>query len=91
MRNGLQAQEIAGITDPRHLKLLHLAWIGEQLANKQRAPSSRVEVEVRPARQVGSGGSPSMRDPSTPSGDDMDPKAWAKARNQQQSRKRRKY
>lgn len=77
---GFQPQELAQVTDPRVVKILHAAMVGTQLVKKQQegAPSGSSQAAVKPVTKVGGNNAPARRDMnSLPVGD------WMKARNEQ--------
>ncbi|MDE2439561.1 MAG: hypothetical protein KGP14_00950 [Betaproteobacteria bacterium] len=77
---GFQPQELAQVTDPRVVKILHAAMVGAQLVKKQQegTPSSQQQPAVKPVTKVGGNNAPARRDMnSMPVGD------WMKARNEQ--------
>jgi len=87
---GLTDADIASYQDnPRAVKLLHSAWLGQELVKKQqaaaRAPAKADTPSVQPLKQVA----------RKPSGvvkpglhDDLSPEEWVKRRNAQIERKR---
>jgi hypothetical protein len=81
---GLRPEEIEAISDPRLILLLHHAWRGHQAAQAQAAGQKLAQVQaVRPAIQVGGGGS-APHDPNRMSTDD-----WMRHRRGQLRKKAR--
>jgi hypothetical protein len=81
--HGLSREELASIADPRHVKLLYLAHLGEQLGTRQRAAANPPRQQAQPVRQVGSRQSPGPgKDP-----DKMTDREWLNWRNSQIDRK----
>jgi hypothetical protein len=81
---GLRPEEIEAISDPRLVLLLHHAWRGHQAAEAQQAGQKLAQVQaVRPAVQVGGGGS-APQDPNRMSTDD-----WMRHRRGQVRKKAR--
>ena len=75
---GFQPQELSQVTDPRHVKVLHLAMLGAQLVKKQLGTSPNQKPEIKPVSKVGGGNAPARRDMNSLSTDD-----WMKARGEQ--------
>lgn len=76
---GFQPQELAQVTDPRVVKILHAAMVGAQLVKKQQeGTSSSQQPAAKPVTKVGGNNAPARRDMNAmPIGD------WMKARNEQ--------
>lgn len=73
---GFTAQEIAAVTDPRLIKLLHSAMQGAKTANTQaKVEKVLASQKTQPAPQVRSGASTSTKDPAK-----MSPAAYRKWR-----------
>ncbi|WP_300573561.1 hypothetical protein [Phenylobacterium sp.] len=70
-------------TDPRNVKLLHLAMTGQQAINRERAAKKAEQSQrTKPANEVGAG-APNARRASDPSGDALATKAWMERRNKE--------
>lgn len=59
----LSPEEAAGINDPRLVKLLHLAYVGSQLIDKQRQAAKPQPAAANPVPTVASRSAPAGRDP----------------------------
>ena len=79
---GFSPQELQQITDPRIVKALHAAMIGQQVLKKSTGAKPKA-AEAKPVRTVGKG-SPATKDERRMSTDD-----WMKARNAQIQKKKR--
>ena len=79
---GFSPQELQQITDPRIVKALHAAMVGQQVLKKSTGAKPKT-AEAKPVRTVGKG-SPATKDERRMSTDD-----WMKARNAQIQKKRR--
>ena len=67
---GFSEQELASVDDPRMIKVLHLAFVGDQTLKKQAAASRLAQNQAaRPASQVGAN-SPAGKNPDRMSIDD---------------------
>jgi hypothetical protein len=76
---GLKAEEIANITDPRVVKVLHLAYLGDQLSQKQRQATKPAQPVANPVPQVTSrSAAPAAKDPEK-----MNPDEWLAWREKQ--------
>lgn len=84
---GLTDQELINVIDPRTYKLLHLAWLGSQLAQNA-APNTRPKpnggTEIKPLRQVGQARS---KVPASGLSDSLSDDDWVKRRNEQVRKK----
>ncbi|MFZ5789767.1 MAG: hypothetical protein ACOY3L_03615 [Pseudomonadota bacterium] len=78
---GFSPEEIGQVLDPRQVKVLHLAWLGQQLQQKHRAATETPAAS--PVPQLGTGSAPGPRDPSRMSTDQ-----WIKWRNASLRKKR---
>jgi hypothetical protein len=78
---GFSPEEIGQVLDPRQVKVLHLAWLGQQLQQKHRAATETPAAS--PVPQLGTGSAPGTRDPSRMSTDQ-----WIKWRNASLRKKR---
>ena len=75
---GFTAQEMGQVTDARIVKLLHRAYLGDQLVSKQVAGATQKPTQVvKPVRTVG-GNAPAGKDPGRMSTDE-----WMRHRNEQ--------
>jgi hypothetical protein len=84
MSQGLAPHEVQAINDPRLVILLHHAWRGHQAAQQKAAGEKLAQTQaVRPAIQVGGGGS-APQDPNRMSTDD-----WIRHRRGQLHKKGR--
>lgn len=80
---GFSAQELGQVTDARIVKLLHRAYVGDQLVAKQMgAATQTTATPVKPVPTVGSN-APAGKDPSRMSTDE-----WMKHRNEQLRKQR---
>ncbi|MGI9489085.1 MAG: hypothetical protein ACR2RF_25010 [Geminicoccaceae bacterium] len=76
VRHGYTEQEVASVTDPRAMKMLHLAHLGEQVLKRQTATPK--PKPVKPVSKV-TGGSTPEKGPT----DKQSTEAWMKRRNEQ--------
>lgn len=74
---GFEPDELAAINDPRVVKALHRAWLGEQGGAANAAPTP--ERDIRPLSQVARRSSPATAGLS----DGMSTADWIKTRNKQ--------
>lgn len=80
---GFSAQELGQVTDARIVKLLHRAYVGDQLVTKQMAGATQKPVQqVKPVPTVGAN-APAGKDPGRMSTDE-----WMKHRNEQLRKQR---
>lgn len=84
LSKGITRQELAEANDARHIKVLHAAWVGEQLLSKQRAADAGAP-NAEPVPQVGRGGSPVIKSPER-----MSTEEWMKWRTSQLRKKGRR-
>lgn len=77
-KGGMKPEEVAGIVDPRHVKLLHLAYIGQQALDKQRQAVKRPVPDAKPVPTVRSRSAPATKDP-----DKMSTEEWMQWRRAQ--------
>jgi hypothetical protein len=83
---GYSQAEAEAVADPRAIKVLHLAYLGHQLLEKQKQATAPKPQAARPVSQIGTGRAP----PSGGPRDDQSPEEWMRARNKQlRDRKRR--
>lgn len=80
---GYSEQELQQITDPRIVKTLHAAMVGQQVLSKQK-PAAKQVADAKPVKTVGKS-STATKDPSRMSTDE-----WMKARNAQLNKRRAK-
>jgi len=81
---GFQEAELGNVDDPRVIKVLHAAFVGQQLLNKQLSAAKQVEKpEVKPAPQVGKGATQAVKNQAQ-----MSTEEWMRWRNQQERKKR---
>ena len=73
---GFSTDEMAQVVDPRHVKVLHKAYLYDQLMQKAQA-KPKPETETQPTRKV-SAGQASTKDP-----DKMTTEEWVKWRQKQ--------
>lgn len=52
---GFSAQELSGVSDPRYVKTLYLAQLGQKWLDKQRAAARTRQPQGKPVSQVGTG------------------------------------
>nr|PZN71122.1 MAG: hypothetical protein DIU57_21390 [Pseudomonadota bacterium] len=83
---GFQPDEIKGlaVNNPRAVKMLHLAYIGQQLLEKQKAATKPQPQPAQPVPKVGTSRAPATKDPRR-----MSTEEWMKWRNEQLARKSR--
>lgn len=81
LSQGLTEQELSGVTDPKFVKILHDAYVGRQLREKQRAPRPQPQ---NPVPQVGASRANAAKDPRR-----MSTAEWMEWRNKQVARKGR--
>jgi hypothetical protein len=81
---GFTPQEVANAIDPRLIKMLHRAMIGDQLMKKA-AASARATAQdgVRPLPQVGNSASATRWDPANKASDKASTAEWMKRRDEQ--------
>lgn len=80
---GFSAQELGQVTDVRVVKLLHRAYVGDQLIAKQMGAATQTAApRVKPVPTVGAN-APAGKDPSRMSTDE-----WMKYRNEQLRKQR---
>lgn len=60
---GFQPHELSGVMDPRHVKVLHDAWVGRQLMAKQ-SEKPKPEVTAKPVKTVGGNSAKTSKDPA---------------------------
>ncbi len=75
---GFAPEELAAVTDPRAIKALHRAWLGDQRSRIPSAPPPPAD-ELRPLSQVARRSSPAEIELS----DNMSTEDWIRARNRQ--------
>lgn len=76
---GLKAAEVAGLDDPRFIKVLHRAYLGDQAIKKLAASEKAAAAEdAKPLPQVGSAGNANSRRTTDSSGDRMSTAEWMK-------------
>ena len=81
---GFTPQEVANTIDPRLIKVLHRAMIGDQLMKTAAAASRAAEQEgVKPLPQVGNSASATRWDPAYKASDKASTAEWMKRRNEQ--------
>ena len=81
---GYKAEEAKGVSDPRALKTLRLAFIGAQALKKEAAAARAAAAEsAQPLREVGSKAGASQRRASDPSGDKLSDNEWTKRRREE--------
>jgi len=86
---GFTPQEVAGVSDPRLLKILHRAYIGDQVLKKQAAESKAATAQyAKPLTQVGSNTAANARRTTDSSGDGLSTSEWMRRENE---RVRKKY
>lgn len=79
IRHGYSRSEIETVTDPRMMKMLHLAHLGEQVLQRKRAAIAQpAPTPVKPVQKVG-GGKPPDSGPKDKQGIE----AWMRSRDQQ--------
>lgn len=80
---GFTPAELNEVRDPRMIKILHLARIGQEAIAKQRATTTQLKVqEVAPVPVV-AGNAPARKDPNR-----MNTEEWMRERNKQIAKKR---
>jgi hypothetical protein len=86
---GLKAEEIASITDPRFLKVLHRAFVGDQASKKLAATNKAAAAQAAsPLPIVGSNASANARRTTDASGDRLSTAEWMK-REVERTRKKK--
>lgn len=81
-RGGYTQTELDSVTDPRMMRMLHLAHLGEQVLQRKRAATTQpAPAPVKPVPKVGGGTTP-MTGPQDKQGID----AWMRSRDQQLKR-----
>lgn len=80
---GFQPQELAQVNDPRVVKLLHAAWLGNELMKKQMAATQKpAGTPAKPVPQVGTGAAPAGKDPAR-----MSDAEWLDSRMQSRAKR----
>jgi len=83
-KQGFSKAELAHVDDPRVIKILHAAFVGSQLLNKQlSAAKAAPQPAATPVPTVGKGSAPAAKDPSRMSTDE-----WMRWRDQQARKQR---
>ncbi len=87
---GFTPEEISAVSDPRLIKLMHRAYLGDQ-AIKQAAAAAKLKAQegVLPPGQVGFRASSNTRKPTDASGDRLSADEWMRRRNDQLRTSRR--
>lgn len=86
---GLKAAEMAGLDDPRFIKVLHRAFEGTQAIKELAAMKKAALAEdAKPLPQVGSNASANTRRTTDPSGDGLSAAEWVKRENERLRAKR---
>jgi len=81
---GLTPNEVNSVSDPRLVKLLHRAYLGDQAIRKATASAKLAAQEgLKPPAQVGNGASSNARKPTDASGDRLSADEWMRQRNEQ--------
>ena len=81
---GFTPQEVTSAIDPRLIKMLHRAMIGDQLMKKTSAAARVTEQEgVKPSPQVGNSASATRWDPAHKASDKASTAEWMKRRSEQ--------
>jgi hypothetical protein len=82
IRNGFTQADIDSVTDPKMMRMLHLAHLGEQVLQRKRAATAQpAPAPVKPVPKVGGGTTPTTG-PTDKQGID----AWMRSREQQLKR-----
>jgi hypothetical protein len=77
---GFRPEELQAVDDPRMIKVLHLAYLGQQSLQKQAAGSKAATAQAaRPAQQVGSTAAAPRARTTDSSGDKLSTADWQKA------------
>lgn len=84
MTQGFTADELRQVTDPRVIKLLHAAWVGNQLQLKSAAATKAANSEAAKPLPTVSGNTPAEKGLS----DKLSVDEWMRRRNAQLNRKR---
>jgi hypothetical protein len=85
-KGGLKAEEVASLTDPRAVKILHLAYVGQQLIEKQRAAARPQAPVANPVPTVSARSAPAAVNPLSDKAPTDD---WMKARSAQVAKRGR--
>jgi hypothetical protein len=81
---GFTPHEVASVTDPRLIKVLHRAMIGDQMIKKAAAEARAAEQQgVRPLPQVGSSAPATRWSASETASDGASTAEWMRRRNEQ--------
>jgi hypothetical protein len=81
---GFTPHEVASAIDPRLIKMLHRAMIGDQIMKKATATARAAEHDgVKPLPQVGNSASATRWDPANKVSDKASTAEWMKRRNEQ--------
>lgn len=87
---GFSPHEVAGVSDPRLLKILHRAYVGDQVLRKQAAGDKAAAAHnARPLTQVGSNTGANTRRTTDPSGDGLSTNEWMRRENDRVRKKPR--
>ena len=81
---GFTPHEVESVIDPRLIKVLHRAMIGDQMMKKAAAATRAAEQDgVKPLPQVGNSASATRWDPKDKASDKASTSEWMKRRNEQ--------
>jgi hypothetical protein len=81
---GFTPHEVASVIDPRLIKVLHRAMVGDQMMKKAAAEARAAEQEgVKPLPQVGNSAAATRWDPGHEASDKASTAEWMKRRNEQ--------
>ena len=87
---GFTPQEVVGVSDPRLLKILHRAYIGDQVLKKQAAETKAAAAHyAKPLTQVGSNTGANARRTTDSSGDGLSTSEWMRRENERVRKKPR--
>ena len=87
---GFTPQEVAGVSDPRLLKVLHRAYVGDQVLKTQAAQSKAAAAHyAKPLTQVGSNTGANARRTTDSSGDGLSTSEWMRRENERVRKKHR--
>ena len=81
---GFTPHEVANVIDPRLIRMLHRAMLGEHMMRAVAATARSAEQEgVKPLPQVGASASATRWDPAHQTSDNASTAEWMKRRNDQ--------
>jgi hypothetical protein len=92
MANGLSREELDNVVDPRLVRILHKAYVGEQILNQQRAAARQATAQppAQPVTVIGARKAPQPVSASSPASDRLSADEWMRRRNAEIARQGRR-